>query len=220
MSDQKSIDNKKIAKLRREYNTRTLSVEEVESDPLDQFAIWFQQALDTEARDPNAMTLSTVSNENKPSSRIVLLKGFDESGFQFFTNYRSRKGIELAQNINAALCFYWPVLERQIRIEGEVERVSREESENYFRQRPRKSQLGALVSNQSQPVDSRQKLEQRFKELEKRFAGKEVPVPEFWGGYKLEPHTVEFWQGREGRLHDRVCYKKENGKWTISRLAP
>lgn len=220
MSDQKSIDNKEIAKLRREYNTRTLSVEEVEGDPLDQFSIWFQKALETEARDPNAMTLSTVSNENKPSSRIVLLKGFDKLGFRFFTNYRSRKGIELAQNKNAALCFYWPVLERQIRIEGEVEKINREASESYFRQRPRKSQLGALVSNQSQPVDSRQELEQRFKELEKRFADKEVPVPEFWGGYKLDPHTVEFWQGREGRLHDRICYKKENGKWTISRLAP
>lgn len=220
MSSKKRLDNKQIAKLRREYSTSTLTEDEVDPNPVDQFAVWFQQALDAEVRDANAMTLSTVSPEGKPSSRIVLLKGFDETGFQFFTNYESRKGMELAQNSHAALCFFWPVLERQVRIEGKAEKLSRKASEQYFRQRPRQSQLGAWASHQSRPVETREEFEDRFEKLERQFAGKEIPIPGFWGGYLLRPEKIEFWQGREGRLHDRLLYSREAGRWEISRLSP
>jgi len=212
--------NKQIAQLRRDYVREELSEEAVSENPMDQFAHWFEQALAADLLDVNAMTLSTVSNDGQPSSRIVLLKGIEDHGFRFYTNYGSRKGQELAENPRGALCFYWPPLERQVRVEGAVKRLSREESENYFQQRPRLSKIGAWASNQSSKVSSREELEANFKEIEKRFADQEVPTPEFWGGYVLQPKRIEFWQGREGRMHDRICYKKEGEKWTRFRLAP
>lgn len=211
-----------IASIRREYNREELLEKNVASNPLDQFSIWFQDALDTEFMEANAMTLSTESHEGKPSSRIVLLKGFDKSGFRFFSNYESPKGKELEANPHAALCFLWPVLERQVRIEGEVHKLSREESEEYFQQRPRDSQLGAWASEQSQTVESREELEANFAKMEKRFTNEQIPTPEFWGGYVLEPASVEFWQGRKGRLHDRIKYlnSDDDQDWKIQRLAP
>lgn len=213
-------DDKKIAELRREYSRQILSESEVAENPIDQFTQWFQQVLSAELLDANAMTLSTATKHGKPSSRIVLLKGVDEDGFRFYTNYKSRKGRELDENPHAALCFYWAPLERQVRIEGKVEKLSEKESENYFHQRPRESQLGAWASNQSTTVASREELEKRFREIEKKFADQEIPLPDFWGGYRLNPDRIEFWQGRNGRMHDRICYEKQDGKWDIFRLAP
>lgn len=213
-------DDKKITELRREYSRQVLSESEVAENPIDQFTEWFQQALSAELLDANAMTLSTATKYGKPSSRIVLLKGVDEDGFRFYTNYKSRKSRELDENPHAALCFYWAPLERQVRIEGKVEKLSKKESENYFHQRPRESQLGAWASKQSTTVASREELEKRFREIEKMFADQEIPLPDFWGGYRLNPHRIEFWQGRNGRMHDRICYEKQDGKWDIFRLAP
>lgn len=211
---------KDIAQLRREYSRQVLVESEVCKDPIDQFSEWFEQALSVDVLDANAMILSTATQEGKPSSRIVLLKGVYEQGFHFYTNYQSRKGRELAENPNAALCFYWSQLERQVRIEGSVEKLSPVESDEYFQQRPRESQLGAWASKQSSKIESRGVLEERFREVQKRFEGEKIPTPEFWGGYLLRPNRVEFWQGRKGRLHDRICYKKIDGNWDIFRLSP
>jgi pyridoxamine 5'-phosphate oxidase len=211
---------KSVAEIRRDYNKEVLVTAEVCDNPIDQFTKWFDQALSTDMLDPNAMTLSTATKDGIPSSRIVLLKGVDEKGFQFYTNYKSQKGKELAENPRAALCFYWATLERQVRIQGKVRRINRKESKNYFQQRPRLSQLSAWASEQSSKVDSRDELLSRFKEIEKRFENKEIPLPEFWGGYLLQPNRIEFWQGREGRMHDRICYKKKEDSWTKFRLAP
>ncbi len=213
-------NQQQIAQLRRDYAREELSEEAVCDDPMDQFGHWFEQALAADLLDVNAMTLSTVSKEGQPSSRIVLLKGVQDDGFRFYTNYGSRKAQELAENPHAALCFYWPPLERQVRIEGVVQQLSREESETYFQQRPRLSKIGAWASKQSSQVSSREELEANFKEIEKRFEDQEVPTPEFWGGYLLKPQRIEFWQGREGRMHDRICYKKEAEGWTRFRLSP
>ncbi|NGP89981.1 pyridoxamine 5'-phosphate oxidase [Fodinibius halophilus] len=217
-----SADNtqKGIEKIRREYAGEELSKSAVDNDPIAQFEEWFEQALSADVLDANAMTLSTVSGDGQPSSRIVLLKGIVNNGFRFYTNYGSRKGQEMEENPLASLCFYWAQLSRQVRIEGKVERLSRETSESYFQQRPRLSKIGAWASKQSNEVSSREELESKFEELKKRFDGQDVPLPDFWGGYLLVPHRIEFWQGRPGRLHDRVCYKKEAEEWQISRLAP
>lgn len=213
-------EQNKVAQLRRDYAREELDTSAVEEDPITQFKSWFQQALSADLLDVNAMTLSTANAEGRPSSRIVLLKGVDQEGFRFYTNYGSRKGRELEENPWAALCFYWAELERQVRIEGKVERMSREESENYFRQRPRLSQLGAWASRQSSRVESREKLEEQFNEMERRFEDQQVPLPEFWGGYILKPNRIEFWQGRRGRMHDRICYEKEGENWDLFRLSP
>lgn len=216
--DEQEANN--VAKVRRDYNKASLTESEINEDPIDQFLEWFEKTLSADMLDPNAMTLSTVNNEGIPSSRIVLLKGVDKKGFRFYTNYESRKSKELQENPRAALCFYWPSHERQVRVQGNVRKLSRAESEAYFHQRPRQSQLGAWASEQSAKLSSREELVSSFKEMEKRFKGKEIPLPEFWGGFLLEPFRIEFWQGREGRMHDRICYEKESEGWARYRLAP
>lgn len=216
----RDTNSEKVAQIRRDYAREKLNQSAVKDNPITQFTVWFQQALSADLLDPNAMTLSTATAEGKPSSRIVLLKGVDESGFRFYTNYSSRKAREIGENPYAALCFYWPSLERQIRIEGSVSKVSREESKSYFRERPRLSQLGAWASKQSSRVPSRQALKEEFKKVKQRFEDEEVPLPDFWGGYLLEPDWIEFWQGRKGRMHDRICYEKREGVWNHFRLAP
>ncbi|MCZ6769743.1 MAG: pyridoxamine 5'-phosphate oxidase [Acidobacteria bacterium] len=198
-----------------------LTKRKVDPNPFKQFARWFEEGAAAEPILPEAVTLATASKDGKPSSRVVLLKKFDESGFVFYTNYQSRKGTELAENPQAALCFYWRQLERQISVTGIVTQVSREESEAYFRTRPRGSQLGALASRQSQVTASREVLEKRFEQVMAQYSGKEIPLPSYWGGYRLAPSTIEFWQGRPDRMHDRLRYSRQSGsRWKIERLAP
>lgn len=190
-------------------------------DPIEQFALWFADAEAAKVPEANAMTLATADASRVPSARIVLLKAADRRGFCFFTNYDSRKGRELAANPRAALCFFWQPLERQVRIEGTVEKVDCAESEAYFAARPRQAQIGAWVSQQSRPITSRVELERLEAELQQRFAGGPVPLPDYWGGYRVVPHAIEFWQGRPSRLHDRLLYtRSESGNWTIRRLSP
>jgi pyridoxamine 5'-phosphate oxidase len=214
------ITTKDIQNLRRDYKLRTLSKTEVKVEPLEQFSIWFEEALNSQVPEPNAMILATVSEDCKPSVRTLLLKGFDERGFIFYTNYNSRKGLELEKNPNASLLFFWPELERQIRIEGIVNKISREESEKYFSTRPYKSRLGAWASNQSEVIPDRLTIIKKFLYYLVKFHSKEIPLPDFWGGYVLKPLIYEFWQGRANRLHDRIRYRRENDKWIIERLSP
>ena len=209
-----------IGNLRRDYTLARLDEASVSRDPLIEFGRWFEEALKAEARDPNAMTLATANAEGVPSARIVLLKGFDQRGFVFFTDYRSRKGSELAENPRAALVFYWPELERQVRITGGTTQTDRQESEEYFRSRPRGSRLGAWISHQSQVIAGRQELDARVPELERRYLGDDVPLPPYWGGFRLRPDSIEFWQGRSSRLHDRIRYVRSGDSWRIERLSP
>jgi len=210
-----------LAKLRSEYTAHGLRRAELHSDPVQQFSTWFAAALAAEIRDVNAMSLATATRDGKPSVRIVLLKGFDERGFSFFTNYDSGKGRDLDANPFAEMVFYWPQLERQVRISGEVERTSREDSAAYFHSRPLGSQLGAWVSKQSEVIDARKVLDARLNEMTERFENGEIPLPPHWGGYRLKPDKFEFWQGRPNRLHDRFRYsRKADGTWLIDRLAP
>jgi len=210
-----------LAKLRSEYTAHGLRRAELHSDPVQQFSTWFAAALAAEIRDVNAMSLATATRDGKPSVRIVLLKGFDERGFSFFTNYDSGKGRDLDANPFAEMVFYWPQLERQVRISGEVERTSREDSAAYFHSRPLGSQLGAWVSKQSEVIDARKVLDGRMNEMTERFENGEIPLPPHWGGYRLKPDKFEFWQGRPNRLHDRFRYsRKADGTWLIDRLAP
>jgi len=209
-----------IADLRRDYTQATLSEHEVDPNPIQQFASWFEQTLASEIPEPNAMSLATVGANGRPSSRIVLLKDFDERGFTWYTNYDSRKGHDLASHPYAALTFHWVELERQVRIEGKVERVAEADSDAYFQIRPIKSRLGAIASAQSQPIDSRDLLEQKFDQAEAQY-GETPPRPAHWGGYRLKPDWIEFWQGRRSRLHDRVVYTRDaNGQWSRQRLQP
>jgi pyridoxamine 5'-phosphate oxidase len=209
-----------VADLRREYALARLDETDVSPDPVAQFSRWFSEAVAAEVDEPNAMVLATASPDGAPSARVVLLKGFDERGFVFFTDYRSRKGAELEANPRAALVFRWSELERQVRITGGAARTGTEESESYYRTRPLGSRLGAWVSHQSQPIPSRAVLERGLVEVERRFAEGEVPRPPTWGGYRLRPDTIEFWQGRLNRLHDRIQYRREGERWRIERLAP
>jgi pyridoxamine 5'-phosphate oxidase len=213
----------KIADIRREYMLGGLRRADLDANPITQFQKWFEQAkgaLTEKELDVNAATLATADKSGKPSARIILLKGLDERGFIFFTNYDSRKGRELAKNPNASLVFYWQQLERQVCIAGLIEKISCEESEAYFKSRPRSSQLAAWASNQSDIVKDRAALEIKWCEMEKKFQG-EIPLPPNWGGYVLKPERIEFWQGRPGRLHDRFCYmRQKNNSWKLERLAP
>jgi pyridoxamine 5'-phosphate oxidase len=215
------MDLKDIQNLRQDYRASTLLEQDVAANPVKQFEKWFDEALKAEIWEPNAMTLATATVNGVPSARIVLLKGFSEQGFAFYTNYLSRKGKELAKNPRAALIFNWGQLERQVRIEGTVEKLSKEQSEQYFHSRPIGSQLGALVSPQSQEIAGREELESKWQQLETEYQDKEIPKPAFWGGYIVKPQLVEFWQGRSSRLHDRLLYKNAGkNNWKIVRLAP
>ena len=209
-----------LAALRENYTKGSLDVKDVATTPIEQFQEWFDEAVASQLLEPNAFLLSTVSNENKPSTRVLLLKGLD-NGFTFYTNYLSRKGTELAENPNACITFFWAELERQVRIEGLIEKVSAEESDTYFHSRPRGSQIGAWVSNQSMVIEHREILEEREKHLIEKFGNEPIPRPPHWGGYRLVPNYIEFWQGRPSRLHDRIAYTLlENGDWKIDRLSP
>jgi pyridoxamine 5'-phosphate oxidase len=207
------------ADIRKEYKIGDLRRADLLSEPIAQFQKWFDQAVAARVLEPNAMTLATVDTEGQPSSRIVLLKDIDTRGFSFFTNYESRKGLELAANPRAALTLFWPALERQVCIRGSVTRLSREESEAYFISRPLGSRLGAWVSSQSTPIPDRAYLDKRLSEVTEQYKDK-PPIPPYWGGYVLSPVTVEFWQGRPNRLHDRFRYTRENTNWKIDRLSP
>ncbi len=210
-----------LADLRKDYTLTGLRRADLDPDPITQFQKWLQQALHATLPEPTAMTLATADNAGQPSARIVLLKGVDERGFLFFTNYESRKGRELAENPHAALALHWPELERQVRVTGRVTRVSREESENYFKARPRGHRLGSWVSHQSQAVANRAVLEEKLKPLEAKYPGDDIPLPPYWGGYVLSPVEIEFWQGRTNRLHDRFHYARQpRGGWLIERLSP
>ena len=210
-----------IAELRKEYSKSTLDINSVSKNPIAQFEKWFAEATESGIAEPNAMNLSTVSKNGHPSSRIVLLKGIENNGFVFYSNYQSQKGKELDENPACALNFFWPELERQIRIEGIAKRTDENSSTQYFQSRPRESQIGAWASPQSAAITDRSILEKRVDEIKKRFEGQAVlPKPKQWGGYHIAPHLIEFWQGRPSRLHDRILFTKEENSWTIHRLAP
>ena len=211
---------KNIASIRLNYTLGSLDESDVGNDPYQFFDQWLNQAIASELTEPTAMVLSTLDPEGAPDSRVVLLKGFNNEGFTFYTNYNSRKGVSLALCNKASLLFFWPELQRQVRISGLVNKTSREESELYFSERPRESQLGAWASNQSEPVESREYLEKRYKTLEQEFGQTDIPIPPHWGGYTLSPMLFEFWQGRPGRLHDRIRMKKSEKGWASERLAP
>lgn len=211
---------KEVSGFRQDYQTSGLEVSDLHPDPIQQFERWFEEAVQTVQHEPNAMSLATVS-EGRPSLRIVLLKGFDERGFMFYTNYLSRKGEDMASNPHVALTFWWPELSRQVRIEGVAAKLSAEESDLYFQSRGRGSRIGAWASPQSQVLVDREELENKVKDMASRFEGEEVfPCPPHWGGYLVSPDKMEFWQGRKSRLHDRLVYEKGENGWTILRLAP
>lgn len=215
------MNPEEIQNIRNEYHAASLSEKDSDNDPIKQFDKWFNEALESQQHEPTAMTLATATNDGRPSARIVLMKGFNNEGFSFYTNYLSRKGKEIAKNPLGALTFFWGSLERQVRIEGTIEKLSKEESEKYFHSRPKGSQVGAVASPQSQEIDDRTELETKWQELDAQYANKEIPKPAYWGGYILKPRMIEFWQGRPSRLHDRILYKKvDNKNWKKVRLAP
>lgn len=210
-----------FARIRQEYREEPLEVSSVDRDPLVQFRAWLQEAVDARLREPNAMALATAGADGAPHVRMVLLKGIEAGGFVFYTNYRSQKGTDLASNPEAEMVFYWNELERQVRVHGVVAKVSPDESDSYFRSRPLAAQVGAVASEQSAPLPDRRILEERVAALEARYVDKEVPRPEHWGGYRLSPVWMEFWQGRANRLHDRIRYERQREhRWQITRLYP
>ena len=216
----KAAAKQALEMMRREYAGKPLLEENVNNDPIRQFSDWFDEAVEKIKTDPNAMILATSGTDGKPSSRTVLLKGFDERGFIFYTNYGSRKGSQILSNPNVSITFYWPELMRQIHIEGKAEKVSEKLSDEYFSTRPILSQLSAWASSQSEAVTSRSELEENLKAMEKKFKGEKIPRPPNWGGFRVEPNRIEFWQGRLNRLHDRICYTYEGDQWKIRRLSP
>ncbi len=214
------MEKRDLEDIRRDYSLRELSKETVASDPFVQFGNWLDEYVASAPPEPSAFLISTVGAEGAPSSRVVLLKGFDERGFVFFTNYTSRKAAEIDHERRVAMTFFWPELERQVHVAGVAEKTGRDESESYFALRPTLSKLGAWASNQSSKLESRSALEEKFEEVKKRFNGEDIPCPEFWGGYRIVPSRVEFWQGRRSRLHDRLCFELHEGIWNIFRLYP
>jgi pyridoxamine 5'-phosphate oxidase len=213
-------DRPALSELRKEYTRHTLDESTVPADPLAFFAQWFDEALAAQVNEPNAMNLSTVDADGFPSARIVLLKAIDSRGFSFFTNRSSRKGRAIAHDARVALTFFWPELERQVRIQGRAEPLPDDESDGYFASRPRASQLGAWASMQSEAIETRAKMEERFAEAARRFDGKDVPRPPHWGGYIVAPSSIEFWQGRRSRMHDRIAFSRESKGWKRARLSP
>ena len=208
-------------KLRREYTDAGLNEQDLDVNPFNQFEQWFQEAIDAKIDLPDAMTLATATSDGIPSARIVLLRGHDERGFVFYTDYESQKGKELAENPKAALVFYWRELDRQVRITGQVSKVSRENSNNYFQSRPVASRLAALASKQSEVIPDRKVLEERFEQLAAQYQDEEIPLPSNWGGYRLAPSVIEFWSGRPSRLHDRLRYTRQpNDSWRLERISP
>ena len=208
-------------KLRREYTDAGLDEQDLDANPFKQLEKWFQEAIDAKLDLPDAMTLATATKDGIPSARIVLLRGLDERGFVFYTDYESQKGKELAENPNAALVFYWRELDRQVRITGQVSKVSRENSNNYFQSRPIGSRLAALASRQSEVIPDRKILEERFEQLAAQYQDTAIPLPSDWGGYRLSPNMIEFWSGRPSRLHDRLRYTRQsNDDWRIERISP
>jgi len=213
--------NANVADLRKDYQLQGLSETDADLNPFKQFQIWFDQALAAQLPEPNAMTVATVTKSGNPRARVVLLKNFDERGFVFYTNYHSHKGQELADNPQAAIAFWWAELERQVRIEGRVLKVSDRESDEYFHSRPFNSRLGAWASEQSQVIESREVLEQRLQDLKTKYENQDIPRPPHWGGFRVIPTAIEFWQGRPSRLHDRLLYSLlDDSSWQIERLSP
>lgn len=215
MSDKKNIED-----IRRNYKLKTLGTNDAELNPFLQFDKWFNEMLDSDLLEPTAFILATSDKNGKPSARALLLKGYDINGFKFFTNYESRKGAELEENPQAAMLFYWPELERQIRIEGTISKLPKDESEKYFKTRPFKSKLGAWASDQSTVIDGRITIIRKFLYYLIKFHNKDIPIPPYWGGYILKPEIFEFWQGRANRLHDRILYKMSGNEWITERLSP
>lgn len=214
------LKTKTLQDLRQDYHSNQLGEQDILQDPMKQFEKWFEEAMAAKIYEPNVMTLATADKSGRPNARIVLLKGFDEKGFSFYTNYLSQKGKELRKNPYACLVFFWAEMERQVRIEGLVEKLDKTVSEEYFHSRPFGSQIGAIASPQSQSINSRTELEQKVSELSQQYEGKIVPKPSHWGGYLVKPTCIEFWQGRSSRLHDRIQYKLTGQDWKIERLAP
>lgn len=210
-----------LSDFRKEYSSRGLRREDLTAEPVEFFEKWFRQATELKVHEPNAMTLATVSPAGQPSQRTVLLKAFDKKGFTFFTNYQSRKAAQIAANPSVCLLFPWITLERQVIVQGRAEKISAAESLKYFTTRPRESQIGAWVSNQSEVISSRKILLQKLDEIKSKFKGGEIPLPSFWGGYRVVPETIEFWQGGPARVHDRFLYNRKNeAEWSIDRLSP
>ena len=209
-----------IADIRKDYQLKSLAESEVAKNPFDQFSIWWEEAVQSDIVEVNAMALSTVSPEGRPSSRIVLLKGYNDQGFVFFTNYTSDKGKQISQNLHVSLLFFWKELERQVRIDGIASQVEAEESDAYFNSRPFGSRLGAWASPQSQKIADREILDRELEKITAQFSEQPIPRPPHWGGYRVKPTRIEFWQGRSSRLHDRILYEQVDGQWQISRLAP
>lgn len=212
--------NQDIADIRKDYKLKSLLEQDVKSNPIDQFAEWWAEAVNSQIEEVNAMTLATATPGGVPSARIVLLKGFTQEGFKFYTNYLSHKGRELAENPHAALVFFWKELERQVRAEGTVEKLSEEDSINYFTTRPAASKIGAWASPQSTPIAGRDILEENVLKYKAQFGEDNIPKPPHWGGYIVKPFKIEFWQGRRSRLHDRIQYIRQNSDWKIQRIAP
>ena len=225
-NDIQNLESKKkdvkeiIANLRHDFSKDALNEETARKNPFEQFELWLAEAIEKRIHEPNAMALSTATADGKPSSRIVLLRRFDENGFTFYTNYKSRKGLEIEENPYAALLFYWAEIEKQVRVEGIIAKGDEENSNEYFSSRPRESQIGAWASPQSRVISFRNELEEKFNKLTEQSVGKEIPRPPDWGGYVLNPEIFEFWQGRANRLHDRLRYKRTESGWKVERLAP